>query len=231
LLFSFKFYRQIILAVSFVSLMMLVSCKNFTTSEISEGIIEYDISYPFPEQITLSVDLMPKTLVYKFNEGFTHSSISAGMGALNTYVITDIDKQEIVQGLSILGKKYKIVYNREKIDSILNAEQLLGIEETGDTKVIAGYNCKKVICHFKDSILGKAEVYYTNEIKQKDANWYSIYNKIDGVLMEFYLKRYNIQMRMTAKNVQKEDVVPAQHKLGEEYKLISQQEMDSYFNM
>lgn len=207
------------------------SCKNLTTGKIEEGTIEYDISYPFPNETSISTELMPSTMVFQFKDGYTLSTISASMGVFNTYIITDRSQKKLTQGLKIMGKKYKVEFDQKQIDEMIALEPNMKIQLTNDSKMIAGYSCKKAICTFPDTTLPSLEIFYTNDIKQEKPNWYSTYKEIDGVLMEFYIKRYGIQMKLTAKNVLKDPVESSIFKLEGDYKSISVAEMDSYFKI
>ncbi len=207
-------------------------CKtNLFTGKLSEGTIEYDITYIHPEELTMGADMMPKVMTYKFTEGLTSSGISAGMGILDSYVITDRENQSLVQTLSILGKKYKVSYGPKQIDSVLALEPKMKLIPSEETKKIAGYKCMKVTCDFEDPNMADVDVYYTNDIEVSQPNWYSTYKGIDGVMMEFYLYRYNIHMKLTAKQVIKESVESSVFEVSPEYKSISGAEMDSYFKM
>ena len=232
---KFKFIFKIANRVAAFSILLLClsSCKNLTTKEIKSGTIEFDIDYPNPSEITMSMDLMPKTVTYRFNESSTCSEISAGMGALKTIVLTDFDKKTITQTLNLLGKKYKVDFDKTDIDSINDAEPALKLEHTTETKKIAGYDCFKVKCSTKDSTgtLINYEIFYTKTIKAPNINWFNIYKEIDGMLMQYRVKRYGITMNFTAKTVTQDGADDADFKLEGEYKDIPASEMDSYFKM
>ena len=229
--FLFKSVKSV---ATFILLLLCFSaCKNLTTKEISSGVIEYDISYPNPSEVTMSMDLMPKTLTYRFNEHNTCSEISAGMGALKTIVLTNFEKKNIVQTLNLLGKKYKVEFNKAAIDSMYSAEPSIKFETTEETKKIAGYDCHKVKCSTKDAngALINYEIFYTKAIKASHVNWFNIYKDIDGMLMQYRVKRYGITMNFTAKTVSEEGADDAAFQLEGEYKDIPAAEMDGYFKM
>jgi hypothetical protein len=211
----------------------LVACKNLTTKEIEKGTIEYDISYPNPSEVTMSMDLMPKTVTYRFNENKTSSEISAGMGALKTIVITDFEKKNIIQTLNLLGKKYKVEFNKAEIDSMNAAEPVYKMEPTEEIKKIAGYDCNKIKFSTKDAngALINYDVYYTKSIKAPHVNWFGMYKDIDGMLMEYRVKRYGITMKFTAKTVSADGAENSAFELEGEYKDIPAVEMDGYFKM
>ncbi len=215
-----------------ISITTLLSCNSpLFSGKLSEGIIEYDITYTHPEELTMGVDMMPKLMKYHFSEGYTSSQISAGMGLLQSDVISNHEQQSLTQTLLILGKKYKVVYGKKDIDSIVSKEPKMKLIHGNETKKIAGYKCKKVRCDYEDPTLADVDIYYTTDIKISEPNWFSVYSGIEGVLMEFYLYRYNIHMKLTAKTVIKESLEPSVFEVDSDYKAISTKEMDSYFKM
>jgi hypothetical protein len=229
--FLFKSVKSV---ATFILLLFCISaCKNLTTKEISSGVIEYDITYPNPSEVTMSMDLMPKSVTYRFNENKTCSEISAGMGALKTIVLTDFEKKNIIQTLNLLGKKYKVEFDKADIDSINNAESALKLELTEETKKIAGYDCYKVKCTTKDTngAIINFDVFYTKTIKSPHVNWFGMYKEIDGMLMEYRVKRYGITMNFKAKTVSEEGADDEAFQLEGEYKDIPAAEMDGYFKM
>jgi len=229
--FLFKSVKSV---ATFILLLLCISaCKNLTTKEISSGVIEYDITYPNPSEVTMSMDLMPKSVTYRFNENKTCSEISAGMGALKTIVLTDFEKKNIIQTLNLLGKKYKVEFDKADIDSINNAESALKLELTEETKKIAGYDCYKVKCTTKDAngAIINFDVFYTKTIKSPHVNWFGMYKEIDGMLMEYRVKRYGITMNFKAKTVSAEGADDEAFQLEGEYKDIPAAEMDGYFKM
>ena len=52
---------------------------------------------------------------------------------------------------------------------------------------------------------------------------------IDGVLMEYQLKKFGLEMRFTAKMVKPEEIEDSTFELPADYKPISQQEMNELF--
>jgi GLPGLI family protein len=155
------------------------------------------------------------------------------MGALKTIVLTDFEKQNIIQTLNLLGKKYKVEFDKADIDSMNNAETAVKMDITDEVKKIAGYDCYKVKCSTKDSngALINYEVYYTKSIKAPHVNWFSMYKNIDGMLMEYRVKRYGITMNFKAKTVSPDGADDSAFQLEGEYKDIPAAEMDGYFKM
>lgn len=212
-------------------LLVIGSCSTFTTDKIAEGMVEYEISYPKPGESNIAQDLLPKTMKYYFKDDRSLAVISAGMGAFKTYVIAAEKDRKLIQGLWMLTKKYKVDFSPSEMDSMLNAEPPMEIERSNETKKIAGYTCKKVRFHFRDKQLGMMDVYYTEDLQQGKPNWYSIYHQLNGTLMEFYLHRYGLHMKMTAKRVESTNVEDQNFELGSDYEVVNPQRMEEFFKI
>jgi GLPGLI family protein len=224
---KFKIYYAVcslfIIAVSFSG------CSHFTTGKISEGSIEYAITYPNSEGKNLMDGLMPSTMTFKFKDDKTCGELSASMGLFATSIISNSENKTVIQTLKLLGKKFAYVADTTEIKKIIKEEPPMTIEKLEGTKMIAGYKCKKAIAKFEDKNLPSFEIYYTDEIEIKNANWSNPFKSINGVLMEYNVKRYNIEMRFTAKSVSETKVEDETFELSDDYKKISRAEMDEMF--
>ena len=105
----------------------------------------------------------------------------------------------------------------------------LEFKETKETKIIAGYKCKKVIATKASDPTDKFEVYYTDELDVKSANYSTPYEGLKGIVMKFRLKKFGMEMEFTAKSVKKEEVDDNIFELPGFYKIISKREMDEFF--
>ena len=75
----------------------------------------------------------------------------------------------------------------------------------------------------------KFDVWYTDELNIKNPNAHTPYSKIDGMLMQYRLKKFGLEMEFTAKGIEKEKIANEEFELPAYYKVISKQEMDEFF--
>ncbi|GIV43594.1 MAG: hypothetical protein KatS3mg035_0717 [Bacteroidia bacterium] len=61
----------------------------------------------------------------------------------------------------------------------------------------------------------------------KNPNWANPYKDINGMLMDYPIKLYNIEMHLTNPVVLKEEVDDSLFVLPKDYKIISKEEMDN----
>lgn len=215
----------------FFSLFILVvsqGCgKKGSSSGVSEGVIEYeaeaiDKTHPM-------ADLAPNKMIVRFKDNMSCIELSAGMGLFSTTFISNPDNFTMTQLVKLLNKRYVHVFDTNELKQENSGPKMV-IEKTNETKVIASYKCKKAIVKFPGSQIPSFEVFYTNEIGIENPNWCNPFAELDGVLMQYQMKRHGIELRFTAKSVSSADVDDSMFEVPEEYKAIDKKELDELFN-
>jgi len=223
-------YKKIFSLVGFLLVILFGACKNFsTTSSIDEGEIEYTLQVVENRNVLLTNDMLPSTTTMSFKNNNICFNLSA-FGVFATDLISKQGSKTLTQTLKLMGKKYAVVATQDSLKEYMKAEPTMTIEYTKNTKTVAGYKCKHAKCTFHNPDFPSFDVYYTEDIKIEDPNFYSQYSPIKDVLMEFNVYRYNVFMRLTAKKVNEKDVDDAVFEAAADFKKVSKREMDSYFN-
>lgn len=212
----------------FSAILTLAGCNVFTTEKVSEGMIQYDVTYPHGASDNFMTSLMPTEMKYRFKNNNTCSELSAGLGMFSTSFVADAQKKTLTQLVKIMNKKFALVSDMNEVDQLINEHPKMKIDFVNSTKTVAGYRCKKAKVTLIDT-KETFDVYYTKDINVKNPNWYSPYREIDGVLLEYQIKRYNIEMRLIAKNVSDIAVDDSLFTLPPDYKRVSKQEMEEMF--
>jgi len=205
-------------------------CKtHLFEKNISEGVIEYGISYPKIDKNDVFAAMLPAKMIYKFKNNNTVSELSSGMGVFSTSFIINNDTHKLTHLLKLVNKKYALVLDSLQVmEGYAIQPDGMKIKLTNDTKKISGYNCKRAIVTF-DNPGKNFDIYYTNEIAIKDPNWASPFSEIDGVLLEYQLKNFNIEMRLKANIVKKDEVNDKDFDVEPDYKRITKEEMTEIF--
>jgi len=131
----------------------------------------------------------------------------------------------------MMGQKYAIKQTSAEIEKEMAQSGIPTVEESGETKVIAGYTCKKAVITVNDDGLKSAyEVYYSGELGSKMANFDNPwYKDIDGVMLEFILKNREINMKFTATSVEKKSLPAKDFEIPSDYTPTTQDELKSKF--
>jgi GLPGLI family protein len=194
---------------------------------ISEGIIEYKASAMDPDNAMAGI--APSKMVVRFKENYTAAEMSAGAGLFGTSFISDPNKKQFINLVKMFGDKSAVRYDSVAVKKDVDADPKPIIEKLKDTKIIAGYSCNHARVTFADPKEHGFEIWYTTEINIKNPNWTNPFHEIDGVLMEYQLKRYGLELRFKCTSVIKASVDDEVFQLPADYKLISPKEMGKKF--
>jgi GLPGLI family protein len=111
----------------------------------------------------------------------------------------------------------------------------ISIDYSGDTKVIAGYTCKKAVVTFTPREGVDAEevtvaVFYSDELDDGSSNAENDYKGIPGLLLEFYQVTPKITTKYVATEVKKGGVKELDFFFPSDYKEFkSEEELIKYF--
>lgn len=216
-----------------VVMFVICSCSNNgkqTTSKISEGIIEYDITYPKMDKDDIFImGMMPKEMKMKFKNNNTIGELKTGSGVFTTKFITDNNKRSLFHYLKLVNKKYGVELDSVEIQKNFSKNfSDMKLVFSNETKVIAGYNCKRADAIF-DNPDRNFSIYYTEEIAISEPNWCTPFHEIKGVLMEYTIIQFNFEMRLVARQILQEDLSDDEFAIPAEYEKITAAEMEEKF--
>lgn len=205
--------KKIIVAAAFAALSVLnVSAQKGNSFE---GTIAYSISFEGsglpPEALTMLNGAESVTYIKGDKR-----RVDMNMAIQSTTAIMDTKAKQIVTLMDIMGQKYLIRMNEADLKKEEEKAPETSIKYLDETKMIAGYSCKKAEVTVKNKE-GKEEVvnvYYTNEIPTSDMK--SAYKGLKGFPMEYAMNQGGIKMSFTTKSVSKEPVADSKFEIPKE---------------
>jgi hypothetical protein len=221
--FILKITRLLILA--FMGL-AFTFCKNSTDKVMDEGIIEYDTKV-VDENHPLA-GLAPSSATLKFKNDKFIMEMST-MGMFNTMFICNITNKTLTQMVKFMDVKQACIENEKDIAQE-NALYKLKIEETKETKIIAGYKCTRVKITMVEDPSVVFDAYYTKEMGMEMVNSLSPYAGIKGMLMQYRLKKMGLEMQFTARSVKQADIPENTFEVPAYFKIVSRDEMKKFFD-
>ena len=151
----------------------------------------------------------------------------------STVILGNNTQKEITVLMDMMGQKFAIKQNEDDLKKKEDEMKKGGmapafkIIETKETKMIAGYQCKKAI--IEDTVDGKIEqfvCYYTEELpKMSNSTDNSAFSEIKGFLMEYSFNKAGLKMRIIAKNIKSETVADKLFTVPPDYKVMTQEEI------
>ncbi|MEA2105647.1 MAG: hypothetical protein U9P82_02845 [Bacteroidota bacterium] len=219
---KFRFSAVILI----LSLIIISSCDKLQQkNRIKEGFIEYNIEYLNDTLDSFMIGLLPKKMIIKFKDNNTLNKIEGFLGIVSFTHIQNYKEKKNTTLVKVLNKKYKYV---EKInDSSIFFEELPGMKITlqDEVKEICGFHAQKAKVTVPDINIEPFFIYYTNEISINNVNSQTPFKSIEGVLLEFQVKFYDLDMKLTATKVQEAEISSEHFKVPDGYQNINKRTM------
>jgi hypothetical protein len=219
-----KFRLPVVIFI--LSLTIISSCNKLQQkNRIKEGFIEYNIEYLNDTLNSFMIGLLPQKLIIKFKDNNTLNKIEGFLGIVSFTHIQNYKEKKNITLVKVLNKKYK--YVEKNNDSSIFFEELPGMNITlqDEVKEICGFHAQKAKVTVPDTHMKPFFIYYTNDICINNVNSQTPYKSIDGVLLEFQVKFYDLDMKLTATKVQEAEISSEDFNVPAGYQNINKQTM------
>jgi hypothetical protein len=214
------------LIILFISL-TLSSCNyKSNDSNISQGLIEYDINYIEQANKKIPLQLMPKTMDLLFNKNFSQYSIEDRLGLFSIKNIINFKLNKHITLVKIFDKKYVYYGLPGEAPILFEPFEKMKVDYTKDTIKLAGMLCYKATISTQDSAKLTFDIYYTKSIDIDFPNKNTPYQSINGMLLSFRLQLKSLNMQLKAKNFKHKLVEDKDFDVSDEYKSISRKQME-----
>jgi hypothetical protein len=200
-------------------LFLAFGISNLATSA-TEGRITYELSGEGD-----GMEMLPEQMIIEFQGNLARMIMGmTGMGKVVTIINSESNEAITLmnmQGMKIASKMSTDDYNEMNDDDI-------SIEHTDETKVIAGYECKKVIITDKDGNQGEA--YYTEELTFTNPYMLSPESQgIEGTMLAFSMNMLNAEISLIASEVYIGEIDEIRFEVPEGYSIMDQFPADKLF--
>jgi hypothetical protein len=203
----------------------LTFCNVKNDKVLDEGIIEFDTKVVDDNHPLAG--LAPSSATLKFKKDKFIMEMST-MGMFNTMFICDLTNKSLTQMVKFMDVKQACIENEKDIEQENKGYQLL-VEETKETKEIAGYKCHKVKVSLATDPSVIFDAYYTTEMGVGNVNALSPYYAVKGMLMQYRLKKMGLEMQFTAHTVKKAEVPDNTFEVPAYFKIVSKEDMQKFF--
>ena len=211
---------------------LLISTSNFLQAQengrmVGQGKIVFEISYPNSQLDQQTLAMMPTESVLYFKGNMSRSEIQMGIGS--TAIISDHKLGETITLMDMLGNKSAIKSTKLDAEAERSSNNKPTVELKSDTKVIAGYNCKKAVVSTTGRNGGLTfDVWYTNELMARNS-FDSELEGINGFMLEFQTEQNGMTMKMTAKSVEEQQVDDSKFMLPEGYTVMTKEQFKQMY--
>jgi len=209
---------------------LLVNCNRRKSPRLTEGRIEFKITYEQQEVGGYSASLLPSKMTMEFRENMVKNTIQGGMGFFNLVNVSDLNNYQFITYLKFIDKRYIFKGDKNETPCCFALMDGMDIEFTRQTKEIIGFDCRKAIASFPDGGIESFDIWYTEELQLDKPNGNSPFQKIPGVLLEFNTIMGNANMHMVAESWDVTRIPARIFELPKNYTRVSKAEIETILN-
>lgn len=177
---------------------LLLTVGSF--AQITEGKIKFNLEFNSPDPAMQAQFAMLKgsTMLMYFSPEFNRTEMNMGM-FVQTTTVADIKSQETLMLMGGMMGKKATKMNTKEAEGNETAE--LDVEQTTETKKIAGYKCTKYIVTTEEGDV--VNIWTTEELSASKEGLKFVDKKIQGFPLEFEVAAEGMTMVFSATEVEK----------------------------
>ncbi len=205
------------------AVVFLVGCSD---TEIRQGEIEYEITYPYSDFHGIMDVVLPKKMIVKFKDDKMIASIE------NTkFFRTDILSESKTKAL-----KMRLDFGSEKIEANLDKNDLVTLvgsqpsytvsnETTEDT--VVGLLATYYTVDSKNETIGEFKCAFSNNLSVKETDWFSAYKGTSGIPLIYIIERYGVVMHLRATHFRSREIDDKEFETKKAFKEVSYNEYEA----
>ena len=219
--------------ILFLSVLMLLwaGCQNKKEKAgpvISEGAVEYSISYT-PEIMEKSFSfILPDKMTYYFRPGSERISFKGELGLYSLDFISNHATDSSSTLLKIINKKMYVPSSESKRLFIFRSLKEGKVKFCKDTtRTILGYKAHKATINLNDGRKTEIELWYTPEIATPTTNKNTPFSEIPGVMLEFSIYFNDVMFSLKPRNIEKIELPESVFEVPNDYTATSIEEIEN----
>lgn len=212
--------KKLILAIC-IALLSTVTLS----AQIFEGIVVYTISFEnsgLPPEAIAMLKGAESTVYIKADK----RRIDMNTAMQSTITVVDGKAKTVTTAMDIMGQKYLIKMNQNDLNKEKAEAPVTSIKYLDETKVIAGYKCKKaeVTMKMKEGKEQTFIVFYTDQIPTSETK--NVFEGLKGMPLEYSIAQGGINMTFSTKSIEKVAVPDSKFELAKDgYKETTMEEL------
>jgi len=215
--------------IAILAVMVLTSSspKKKKKSKQFRGTITYSLSYEGDAMSDIQKAKLPTSISVKMYDGMSKFTEVMGPASQTTIINPKSDKYTVLIEAGMKKAALVMKYSDVNNDSLL--KYTTEIDYSADTKIIAGYTCKKAIVTFtpKEGVEDEERMYsvfYSEELGTAEDNSDGYFKGIPGMLLESYQVSPDFAVKYLATEVKKGKVKDLDFLMPSDFKEFTDQD-------
>lgn len=221
-----RFTQSIAVILLLVGSVFLHSSCDSSSAE-RQGIIHYKLTYPYLDDNNLIKGMMPKEMKCYFKDGKQKFELVAGFGIFRSSYIVDSKNKTLINTLKLMNTKLYSELNEEDYKKYVHAKYPeVSIELLDSQKQMAGCQVHEADVSFPQHSERALTLCYTTDFTGIDNSWYTPYNSINGILLEYEIDFFELTTHLVAEKIEFVEVNDNEFNVPEKYKQVSFPEIE-----
>lgn len=201
------------------------SSEGTVPDGITEGTIVFEVTYPDMEPDNVMLTMLPEELEMKFKDNKIKSTFKAAAGIVELDIISDANTYTLMNTVKLFGDRYVLKTDKNSGYKVGRVFADLTVKESEERADLAGVSVQKCQLSDKDGQLN-SDVWVTSHLNIKDPNWFTGYEKVTTMLMDYTVEQYGIVMHLKAKSISADPISDEEFVIHPDCKELSQKEFD-----
>jgi len=198
--------KQLVIVTFLIGL--IVSSCTPEPKDATMGTVTYAIDYPDHKDNFFLYSILPKEMTVNFRDGVMESRIEKAN--LSNVLLVDCNQSKVSAYFQYGDEEVHVVLQPDDVTNMVKDQKQYTIVFTEEKDTMAGFHVKKAIATAKKDPSDKIELWYTDEIKLKNSNWYNPFHEVPGFLLAYAIDRYGIRMEFKAKWFEAKEITKEQ---------------------
>lgn len=200
--------------LAFSSLIFLSSCDS---GKINSGEITYQITYPNTEISGFMKAILPETMTIIFNDTRMKSTIARGE-IFATDIISDETDESVEMRLDFGDKLFYTVLNENDVKKMIASQPKYDIKDLKETDSLVGLAAQAYEVNNPNDTIERMKSWFTADLAPQKAYWFTSYNQVVGMPLEFDIERYGVMMHLTVTDFEEREIMESEFEREEELK-------------
>lgn len=192
--------------VNILLVLVLIGGRSFSQKKMTDGTIVYDVVIQRDGKNPAVNDAFKGAVTTVYLNGLrSRTDMLSTLGTESTIYHAETGKAVILKEYS--SQKLMITLTSDNWADMNKANSDIVFENTGETKTVAGYACKKAVARLMD---GKSyEVYYATELSAGKNEYNPVFATLPGLVLEYSIISGKTIFKYTVASINFDAVSPA----------------------
>jgi hypothetical protein len=189
---------------------------------VTSGRVIYSIEYPNNKDNLFLYSILPKEMTVDFSDGLMKSTI--GKANLRNELYVDCNSKRVSAFFGYGPEAYNVLLTQSDIRQLLADQAKYTIVRTEEKDTMAGFDVQKAVATAVGDPEDVIELWYTDQIRMNNSNWYNPFHEIDGFLLAYEIDRFGLRMQFRAKSFSRTELTAKELRRSNEGKRITYSE-------